>query len=192
MAGVPTNDMLGTRVLDDFGSWTSAQVLYNIVQVDSSTWSYNYTFTHDGHDLSHWIIEATNGCANDPLCMYDSSSAPDIHMYLATAPPNFYLPADIYGAKFNFSNGASPNVVSFLSDRAPVYGNIYLQDGVGGQTGPTFAYNHGLLNLLSENTLDFVPRPDGGSGEEAPEPATFGIAGVSLLCLSRFIKKKIN
>lgn len=169
----------GSTQLSGFGNWSGNAVLHwSIVPVVGDIWSYSYTFTHEGSDLSHIVLEFTAGCGADPLCITDDSTgtADGPRTYEAFQPPNFEQPVDIYGVKFDFSGG-SPYTFSFTSDRAPVWGNMYARDGTN-----AYAYNAGLLDQLSGNTADFVARPD-GAPNPIPEPQSLVLIGGGLLIL---------
>jgi len=169
-------------ILSGFGTWQgNVSISWSIQELVGGQYGYNYTFTHGGRDLSHLVLELTAGCGDDPYCITEASSTPDIRLYASGAVPNGFLPADIYGAKFDSNNGASPNVFSFVSNRAPVWGNVYAQDGVS--EGGTYAYNPGLVAIGSANIGDFLARPDGGTPIPEPSSCLLALSGVAALAL---------
>lgn len=172
----------GSTDLLGFGNWAgNANLSWTILPV-AGGYNYMYTFTHLGSDLSHLVLEFTAGCGADPACITDATSTPDgPRLYEAFAPPNFEMPAAIYGVKFNFTGG-SPNILSFVSNRAPVWGDVYLRDGSN-----AYAYNGGLTNHSSTSVLDFVARPD---GDAIPEPTGWLLFGIGLVLVSLHSAKK--
>jgi PEP-CTERM motif len=83
---------------------------------------------------------------------------------------NSGLAGPITGVKFEFG-GSSPYTFSFDSNRAPVWGDIYIK---GGST--SYAVNKGVtLHGSSMNTLDFVARPNGTA---VPEPSSIVLVGL--------------
>ena len=89
------------------------------------------------------------------------------------------MPNAISGVKINTSGDASGNLVySFLSDRAPVWGDIYLK---GAST--FFAYNVGLEteNRLSNDIGLFIARPDTQPMSTVPEPSTYALMATGLV-----------
>ncbi len=179
--------MSGSTQLAGFGDWEgNASMSWNIME-EAGVYTYTYTFTHEGSDLSHILLEFTNGCGDDPLCITNESTgtADGPRTYEAFTPPNFEQPVDIYGVKFNFSGG-SPYTFSFTSNRAPVWGNMYARDGQN-----AYAYNAGLVDLLSANTTDFIARPNGyGPPEPIPEPMTSLLLGAGLALTGLYHHKK--
>ena len=166
----------GTVALVGFGNWAgNTSLSWNITDVVGG-YLYQYTFDHGGSDLSHLVLEFSAGCGADPNCITQATNNPDgPRVYGAHNPPNFEMPADIYGVKFDFSGSATSNTWSFVSNRSPVYGNIYARDG-----GNAFAYNQGLTVLDSLNRSFFIVRPD-GVGSEVPEPGTWALASAGIL-----------
>lgn len=177
--------LTGSTNLTSFGDWAgNANLAWNIAPVVGG-YSYTYTFTHLGSDLSHLILEFTAGCGDDPACITSSSNNFDgPRIYNAFDPPNFEMPAPIYGTKFN-SSGGPPNILSFVSNRAPVWGDVYLRDG-----GNAYAYNTGLLDHTLSSTSAFVARPDGSPDQGVPEPGGWLILGFGLFCLGLYRNKK--
>jgi hypothetical protein len=78
----------------------------------------------------------------------------------------------MYGVKWDFGSAISPSTI-IISDRIPVWGNIYLKGG----SGP-YAYNSGWFGaangtavLLGADLFGFIARPDTlGSGGDDPLP----------------------
>jgi len=76
-----------------------------------------------------------------------------------------------------------------LSDRAPVWGDIYVKGGQG------YAFNAGLTNHGSDNVNLFVARPDtviGRVGSETPEPSTMVMLGSGLALAAWIRRRKVS
>lgn len=179
-----SGELTGTRSLNGFGTWAgNAELTWEIDPLGGGLYFYQYTFTHAAQGgLSHLVLEFSLGCDEDEGCITQGTNNPDgPHVYSAFSPPNFEMPEDIYGAKFDgFGDGDSPSSWSFVSNRAPVYGNIYLRNG-----GQAYAYNAGLVDLESEDLDDFVARPNGSlPPSEVPEPSTLLLIGAGLGALT--------
>jgi hypothetical protein len=147
-----------------------------IVSLGGGLWSYTYTFTNfSAPEISHFIIDLTDDCVlqSAPGCVSGSTATAELGSYDGTQPSNPLLPAQIIGVKFE--NVAT---VTFISNRAPVYGDFYVKAGSAkGAFG--VAYNAGLTNPLSENLFDFIARPNG----VIPEPATLLLLASGLAAL---------
>jgi len=168
----------GAVALVGFGNWAGNTSLSWTITDVTGGYLYQYTFAHGGSDLSHLVLEFSAGCGQDPGCISQATNNPDgPRVYEAHDPPNFEMPVDIYGVKFDFSGSATSNTFSFVSDRSPVYGNLYARDG-----GNAFAYNQGLTVLDSSNPAWFIARPD-GAGSTVPEPSTWALATAGVLAI---------
>ncbi|MBI5195185.1 MAG: hypothetical protein HZA10_02565 [Nitrospirae bacterium] len=108
------------------------------------------------------------------------------------------LPTPLYGIKFDV--GGEYISYSFQTTKDPVWGNFYAKDGrtkVGRTQMDVYAYNDalGISGFNSDNKLDFIPRPDGGSNlPTAPEPVStilFFSGGAVLTVRNYFKKRKI-
>jgi hypothetical protein len=181
----------GSTTLLGFGNWDNPdpELSWEITSLPGGLFLYVYEFTHGGSDLSHLVLEFSPNCAGDLACITNGTNNPDgPRTYAANTAPNFEMPAAIFGVKFSEFGAGSPNTFSFTSNRAPVWGNVYLRDG-----GNAYAYNAGLTNMSSSLMSDFVARPDGfGNDTQVPEPASFALLGGGLLVLGMIRRRRLS
>jgi hypothetical protein len=149
---------------------------------------FHYQYTFDGFNtrppgvstgpkspnISHMILDLSESCVDpgDAGCVTNAVYGGGPHLELGTfgpAPSNPGFPSgtSIGGVKFDDTTGAAPFLVAFDSNRAPVYGDVYLKGG-----SVSFLYNDGLMNHASINVADFIARPD-GTLAAVPEPSTW-------------------
>jgi hypothetical protein len=78
--------------------------------------------------------------------------------------------------KFDAGTDSGSAVYSFVSNRLPVWGDIYIKGGAG-----NWLANEGLGDLDGEDVMQYVARPNGA----IPEPAMLWIVALGLGLLSR-------
>lgn len=114
-------------------------------------WKYIYTIDIPSKAVSHFIVEASNGESPFTIANLNGVSgagtpvADDITTHPATgsSDPNPGMPDALYGIKFELLPEVDPLVVSFYSDRDPVWGDFYAKDGKT-DNNPVYLYNTGF------------------------------------------------
>ena len=126
--------------LTAFGAWDCPGTTLSWV-VDNTTtsnkWHYSYTLTVPMKDISHMIIEASNGDNPFTTSNIFSPSSDPANWIGSVEVQNFfpnnstpYMPGSIYGIKFDACGNSTDVTVSFDSDRRPVWGDFYSKDGI--------------------------------------------------------------
>jgi hypothetical protein len=161
--------------------------------LNASIWHYEYNLSVAKKDISHFILELSETAQYDDITnvIINGNSATVEGPQIWSNAGNQSIPNAFYGIKFD--QGGSIASYSFDTTLDPVWGNFYAKGGVdhGNQIK---AYNYALeeINFDSDNKLDFIVRPDGGSSPPVvPEPisSTLFIAGGATLGLRTFRKK---
>jgi hypothetical protein len=170
------------------GNWTDAAVEtveWDIVDNMDGTWGYTYTFLNfTGPAISHWILDLTDDAVfpRDPNVITDVNPGGETLEFrsfgVENNNPGFPPGYSIVGVKFEYNSlpDWTPSI-SFTSNRAPVWGDVYFKGG-----NDSYAYNVGLTNPNSMSVTDFIARPNGLA--VVPEPASIAMAGLGLLGLA--------
>jgi hypothetical protein len=164
---------------------------------DTELWTYIYHVTTDRKEVSHLLLEVTQGDGG-VLIGDDSSPVDEIKTFNPGDPSNPLLPNKLYAAKLDF--GSTDTIYTIVTDRAPVYGVFYAKDGKSGGID-VVAYANALKesDYKTDEALtinDFIVRPNGKHGPETdpggdpdpptnavPEPMTASLAAVAAASL---------
>ena len=172
----PANELDGT------GFWVTegTTITWAVTQM-SGFWNYDYTLVVPRADISHFIIEVSDNFTGNDFWNVQvlQGGVTSTGLGLSTAPPvgnpgqqpNPFMPADIYGIKFDGTSGTTLQV-NFNSSRAPKWGDFYAKCGNVGGTQNT-VWNLGFADadpiaLAADGSLAYhmlVP-------DTVPEPAS--------------------
>jgi hypothetical protein len=123
----------------------------------TSLWTYQYTITDaDGSQLapglSHIIVELSGNFLTD---QGEISASGEIKFHPGNGQQgNPLLPISIFGIKIN--DPLANDVLSFTSDRAPMWGDVYMKAGPNNQNADTI-WNTGLGANPSPLNLPLTP-----------------------------------
>jgi len=146
----------------------------------SGGYQYQYTFTDPTAPqkaLSHVIIGLSANCM-DQTCIWDPTPASaGIQEWGDEGNSNPDIPDLLWGIKFNTSNDPTIFSVAFLSNRIPVWQNVYAKSGQY-EGGETYIYNTGFDPTTIKNGLKsyYIAAPD----SVVPEPAFYGMLAAGL------------
>ncbi|MBN2590158.1 MAG: hypothetical protein JXA96_09875 [Sedimentisphaerales bacterium] len=178
--------------LTAYGAWNhpSTQLAWKVDDMTTpGKWHYTYYLLVPSKDISHMIIEASNG--DRPFTsenLFSVTSSPD-NWVGSVEIQNFmpdnstpYMPEEMYGIKFDAAKGATIVTVCFDSDRGPVWGDFYSKDGYSSCSGWNALYNTGF----SLNDYDpFAPAANGSVQNHLLVPDSFIPApgAIILVCI---------
>jgi hypothetical protein len=173
-------------------------------------WLYSYTFsTSSSGGVSHVILETSLNTTMDNFVQFvgynNGNALLDEGLsvligtwtnYTGNSNPN--LPSSVYGLKITPPSGSGITnfTFSFYSDRAPVWGDIYIKDGQDENTAWNSGFGSPDLDPtapLSDGSIACnILRPD-GCDPVVPEPATFivwSLLGISSMFGLRIWKRR--
>jgi hypothetical protein len=168
--------------------YTSLNVAWSIMQ-EGNFLRYTYTFSNlqPGNQISHAIISLTPGCTVNSGCVFSLTGGQAEFGTFTTSPSNPGFPEgySISGVKFNTTGDPETLVFSFLSERQPMWGDLYVKGASN-----LYAYNVGLTNHASTDIGDFIAVPDTQPVSTVPEPATVALMGTGLLGVAAAARRK--
>jgi len=155
-------------------AWGDFTIAWQITSV-SGGYQYQYTFTDPTAPqkaLSHVIIGLSANCM-DQTCIWDPTPASaGIQEWGDEGNSNPDIPDLLWGIKFNTSNDPTIFSVAFLSNRIPVWQNVYAKSGKY-EGGWTYIYNTGFGKTGSSY---YIAAPD----SVVPEPGFYGMLAAGL------------
>ncbi len=164
---------------------------WNITNNGDGTFNYQYTFSGDNlqnPSISHLTLDLSDDCIDpgDPNCVTgfeisgdEVSSSDEIEIEFGDIDEiDGAVKFDAEGENINDTN----LIYSFTSNRAPVWGDIFIAEGIWD------AANVGFGNRTSEDTTIFVARPN-GPVTEVPVPATLFLFGFILTGLGLLARR---
>ncbi len=182
---------VGTGLTIGSGNATAASLKWAITSIVGG---YHYSYTLDTsssqHSISHFILELSGSCVSggvlaDPNCAHNASAggATLIPGTFSIGPSNPNMPGTITGLKFDGpTSNALPYILSFDSDRAPVYGDFYAKTGSPPKSGYS-VFNSGQgFESSSMLVADFIARPD-TTIVTSPEPESLALLAAGMAAL---------
>ena len=183
------------------GNWINPGPTYiewTVTQNADNTWHYDYNFGHPAGETSHWIIETSGGLtANDFMNLSGDFGQIDVGQHTA-GPGNPDMPDDIYGIKFDETDGLVTHV-EWDINRDPMWGDFYAKNGDAGGSGTNLAWNAGFTAGDTDpdappmnGSLDFhLLVPDTSTPPPpVPEPSTLLLLGSGLMGAALVIRKR--
>ncbi len=193
--------------LNGNGDWITGNstVSWEVKRVGSQ-WSYKYQINAAARDVSHFILELSDGAAADDFSdislIDDGGNDVDYEMEFETFTPtgqgnsNPGLPDDIYGIKIGPDDDVKSMQFSFTTIRQPVWSDFYAKGGAVGGPGGGFVHMHntGFGNPDSDPDMNTFPPADGNvdfhvlAPDSIPEPATLALictGGIAVLLKRR-------
>ena len=159
------------------GGWVDpgvSEISWVVSQNEDMSWHYNYVLSVPDTEsaISHFILETSATFTEDNIYNMDGSfGGIEIKMHSAMSPGSPDQPEDIYGIKFEDTDGRTVTI-DFDSQRDPIWGDFYAKGGRkikqqmwnGGITvvDPSIVIGNGSFNnqiLVPDTTSSMVPEP---------------------------------
>ena len=188
------------------GFWPfSFSISWNVSQdINTDLWTYEYTLSATKKDVSHFIIEVSDGAAQNNfsqlsangklLSFGDKNSKVN---YLGSnqgkSNPGYPSSTEIYGIKFD--TGELSTTYKLTTDRSPVWGNFYAKGGRDKDSRQfVHVYNSALAvgNYNSDEKIDFIVRPNGTPIVPEPASVVLFLTGSAALGFRSLLKRMKN
>jgi hypothetical protein len=196
--------------LDGRGLWytddtdpPTTTIEWTVTPISAISWHYDYTLSivANGGEISHLIIEASDGFGTLEGDIFNASgpyTAIEIGVHNGGEMPNLNMPDDMYGIKFDETTGYTVHV-QFDSYRGPVWGDFYAVDGNRGGT-LNEVWNVGFTSPdtdpdvpLCDGSVDYhiiVPDTYYGNGDDSPELGTWLLLACTAMCGAALRRRK--
>lgn len=180
ITGERSNLSGGVTATGDWNEGDGFSISWVVEQRHDGLWDYTYTINAYKKDVSHFILEVTEG--GDFEDAPNGSTEGPTEWLASNGNPG--MPNPMYGIKFDFGEGP----YTITTDRNPVWGVFYCKDGKGTYAWstalelPDYRTNEGL----TLTTDDFIIRPNGCN---VPIPGAVWLLGSGLIGLVGIRKK---
>ena len=182
-------DFSGSRAFNSginaTGSWaTNFTIEWEITQ-DPNTLNYTYTYTLNTVDpeISHFIVELVK---DNNFWYYTDLPQTELKDW-SQSSSNPDLPQGFYGLSFDDLSGKERVILSFTTDRAPVWGVFYAK---GSSNAAAWSKALDLDNYKKgDDASFFIPRPH---VVLIPEPTSIFLFGTGLLGLAGLGRKRLR
>jgi hypothetical protein len=175
------------------GGWTdSASISWSVSQNEDLSWHYNYVLSVDEAEkaIGHFILETSATFTEDNIYNMDGAfGGIEIKTHSAMSPGSPDQPADIYGIKFDDTDGTTLTI-DFDSQRDPIWGDFYAK---GGGKIKSQVWNGGItvvdpIGVSNGSFNNHILVPDTTSSM-VPEPASMLLISLGALMISSRPKK---
>lgn len=189
-----------------------ASVSWTITPFSATQYQYSYTFSHNSKQpgVSHIIIDLSDDCTALGDCFNtakfgSTAAATEFGDFAANSGGNPLLPSAIKGVKITPGSPVdfNPFTFSYVSNRIPVWGDIYLKQASPPDNGAAI-WNTGITNhagstdkndfIAVSDTIIVCTDPNGCGGPDpggnVPAPATLALLGAGLIGLGVLRRRK--